>query len=37
MNDTRPVPAIAAYALAALLVMGLYAKFLHRQKTALAA
>jgi len=34
IHDTRPVPAIAAYALAALLVMWLYAKFLHREKAA---
>jgi hypothetical protein len=27
IHDQRPVPAIAAYALAAVLVMGLYAKF----------
>ena len=34
IHDTRPVPAIASYALAALLVMWLYAKFLHREKAA---
>jgi predicted Na+-dependent transporter len=34
IHDTRPVPAIAAYALAAMLVMWLYAKFLHREKAA---
>ena len=32
IHDTRPVPAIAAYALAAMLVMGLYAMFLHRRE-----
>lgn len=30
IRDPRPVPAIAAYALAAMLVMGLYAKFARR-------
>lgn len=30
IHDTRPVPTIAAYALAAMLVMGLYAKFAPR-------
>ncbi len=30
IHDQRPIPAIAAYALAALLVMGLYAKFIWR-------
>jgi bile acid:Na+ symporter, BASS family len=30
IHDQRPVPAIAAYALAAMLVMGLYAKFAPR-------
>ena len=34
IHDTRPVPAIAAYALAAMLVMWLYAQFLHREKAA---
>lgn len=32
IRDQRPVPAIAAYALAATLVMGLYAKFALRNK-----
>ena len=32
IHDQRPVPAIAAYALAAVLVMGLYAKFAVRSK-----
>lgn len=32
IHDQRPVPAIAAYALAAILVMGLYAKFAPREK-----
>ena len=33
IHDQRPVPAIAAYALAAMLVMGLYAKFARRDGT----
>jgi len=37
IHDQRPVPAIAAYALAAMLVMGFYAKFAPREKEALAA
>ncbi len=36
IHDQRPVPAIAAYALSALLVMALYAKFAHRNEEALA-
>jgi hypothetical protein len=32
IHDQRPVPAIAAYALAAMLVMGLYAKLTPRRK-----
>jgi len=32
IQDTRPVPAIVAYALAAMLVMWLYAKFHHWEK-----
>ncbi|HSI14300.1 MAG TPA: bile acid:sodium symporter [Chthoniobacter sp.] len=34
LQDQRPVPAIAAYALAAMLVMGLYAKFARREQAA---
>jgi len=37
LRDQRPVPAIAAYALAAILVMALYAKFARRDQEALAA
>jgi len=37
IHDTRPVPAIAAYALAALLVMWFYAKFARHEKEALPA
>jgi predicted Na+-dependent transporter len=37
IHDQRPVPAIAAYALAAMLVMGLYAKFAPRDGAEVAA
>ena len=37
IHDTRPVPTIAAYALAAMLVMGLYAKFARRDGADVAA
>lgn len=37
IHDQRPIPAIAAYALAAMLVMGLYAKFAARNEEAVTA
>ena len=37
IHDTRPVPAIAAYALAAAIVMGLYAKFARRDELGITA